>query len=103
MHELKIIVDLFTRHGFSGMRERISRTAAYGSLKHGESLLPEEMGRRMGALFDLINTGAFARSWLDETRRGRGSLDTMLEAERALAIEEVGKRIRAMFERPDES
>jgi ketol-acid reductoisomerase len=102
MHELKIIVDLFTRHGFSGMRERISRTASYGGLRYGEALLADETGERMEALFDRIRSGAFARDWLDEARRSGGSLDAMVHAEGALTIETVGKRIRAMFMQSDE-
>jgi ketol-acid reductoisomerase len=97
MHELKIIVDLFTRCGFSGMRERISRTASYGSLKYGEALVTDEMEQRMEQLFDFIADGAFARDWLDETRGGGTSLDEMAETERGLAIEEVGERIRRMW------
>ncbi len=101
-HELKIIVDLLSRLGFAGMREVISKTAAYGSLKFGEALITEDIEKRMEELFDSIKSGAFAREWLDEARGGGASLDRMAAAERALVIEEIGERIRRMCERADE-
>jgi ketol-acid reductoisomerase len=89
LHELKIIVDLFTRCGFSGMRGLISKTAAYGSLKYGEALITDETEERMERLLECIRDGSFARDWLDEARSGGESLDELAGAERELAIEEV--------------
>ncbi|HUV36283.1 MAG TPA: ketol-acid reductoisomerase [Patescibacteria group bacterium] len=97
LHELKIIVDLFTRCGFSGMRELISKTAAYGSLKYGEALITDETEKRMERLFDFIQDGGFARDWLDEAGGGGESLDEMARSERRLEIEEVGVRVRRLF------
>jgi ketol-acid reductoisomerase len=100
-HELKIIVDLFERYGLSGMRDLISGTAAYGSLKYGEEIVSDETRKRMLELFERIDSGRFARSWLDEARRGAGELDSLRERERGLLIERVGRRIRKLF--PEES
>lgn len=102
LHELKIIVDLFTRCGFSGMRELISKTAAYGSLKHGEALITDETEKRMERLFECIQDGSFARDWLDEAHRGGESLEAMAKSERELAIEEVGRRVRRLFPPADD-
>lgn len=102
LHELKIIVDLFTRRGFSGMRGLISKTAAYGSLKHGEALITDETEKRMERLFEFIQDGSFARDWLDEAHGGGKSLEAMVESERELAIEEVGTRMRRLFPPPDD-
>lgn len=96
-HELKIIVDLFERYGLSGMREVISGTAAYGSLKYGETIVSDETKKRMIEIFERIDSGSFARAWLEEARRGGGELGSLRERERALLIEQVGRRIRKLF------
>jgi ketol-acid reductoisomerase len=97
LHELKIIVDIFTRLGFSGMRDLISGTASYGSLRYGEELVSRETEEAMENLFKRIESGEFARDWLSVARSGRGELDSLHERERNLLIEEVGARIRKLF------
>ncbi len=97
-HELKIIVDLFTRFGFSGMRDVISGTAAYGSLKYGEGLIGAEVEENMEALFDRIESGSFAKAWLAEKRTGSMEFSRLREQERALLIEKIGKKIRGRAE-----
>lgn len=96
-HELKIIVDLFERLGFAGMRDLISGTAAYGSLRYGERIVTDETRSRMEKLFQRIDGGEFARIWLDEASGGGRELDSLRERERNLLIEQVGDRIRRLF------
>jgi ketol-acid reductoisomerase len=96
-HELKIIVDLFERYGFAGMRDLISGTAAYGSLRYGEGVVTGETRSHMEKLFDRIDDGEFARVWLREASGGRKELDSLRERERNLLIEVVGERIRRLF------
>jgi ketol-acid reductoisomerase len=94
--ELTIIVDLIARLGFSGMRDVISSTAAYGSLAFGEDLIDDAVRKRMEELFERIDNGAFARAWLDERRAGGAEFAALRERERKLLIETVGKRVRAI-------
>ena len=96
-HELKIVVDLFERYGFSGMRDMISGTAAYGSMRFGEEIISDETKRMMETLFDRIDSGEFARKWLAEAESGGAELDSLVEGERRLPIEQVGQRIRKLF------
>ena len=96
-HELKIIVDLFERFGFSGMRDMISGTAAYGSMKFGEGIISEESKMMMAELFERIESGEFARKWLSEARSGAMELNALIERERDLPIERVGEQIRKLF------
>ena len=99
VHELGIIVDLVTRLGFAGMRDVISGTAAFGSLAFGEGIIGAEVEREMERLFERIESGEFAREWLEENRRGGGALAALRDRERRLPIEEAGKRVRGMLER----
>ncbi len=97
-HEVKIIVDLFSRLGLSGMRDLISGTAAYGSLKFGEDLVGDDVEKKMEKLYDRIESGAFARIWLDENRTGCKEFLKLREKERGLLIEKVGTEVRARSE-----
>jgi len=97
MHELKIIVDLFTVHGIAGMREVISGTAAYGGLKYGEKLVTPETSAEMRKMFDRIENGEFARKWLNESAGGKKELAEMIEKEKNLKIEEAGREVRKLF------
>ncbi len=93
-HELKIIVDLFTRLGFAGMRDMISGTAAFGSLAYGEGIIDERVEAAMEKLFDRIESGEFARAWLEEKRGGGRTLAELRERERGLPIETIGQQVR---------
>ncbi len=97
-HEVKIIVDLFSRLGLSGMRDLISGTAAYGSLKFGEDLVGDDVEKKMEKLYDRIESGAFAKIWLDENRTGCKEFLKLREKERGLLIEKVGTEVRARSE-----
>jgi ketol-acid reductoisomerase len=99
-HEVKIIVDLFSRLGLSGMRDVISGTAAYGSLAFGEDLIGDDVERKMERLYERIESGEFARVWLRENAAGGGEFRKLRERERGLLIETVGAEIRARSRAP---
>jgi len=98
-HELKIIVDLFTRLGFSGMRELISGTAAYGSLKFGEKIIDRGVIRSMEGVLENIENGEFARMFLEDASRGGEELERLKGAESELLIEVVGREVRDRMEK----
>ncbi|MBN1884818.1 MAG: ketol-acid reductoisomerase [Candidatus Krumholzibacteriota bacterium] len=97
VHELKIIVDLVAERGIAGMRDLISGTAAYGSLRFGEDLVDDETTRRMEEIFERIDSGEFARDWLAESREGARRLAELRLLERGLPIESVGREVRSLF------
>ena len=103
MHELKIIVDLFSLHGLSGMRKVISGTAAFGGLKYGERLVTEETAAEMRRMFERIESGEFARVWLEEAAGGKKELEKLSEREEGLAIEDAGREVRKLFSGGDET
>jgi len=65
VHELKLITDLLHRRGVDGMRERISGTAAYGGLTRGPTVIDADTRARMRAVLADIESGEFAREFLD--------------------------------------
>ena len=99
VHELKIIVDLIIQHGIAGMREVISGTAAYGGLKFGEKLVTPGTSAEMHRMFERIESGEFARGWLEESAGGKKDLAAMIEDEKELEIEKAGREVRKLFAR----
>ena len=95
IHEMKLIVDLIYKGGFSMMRYSISDTAEYGEYVSGPRVLPyEETKKNMKAVLTDIQDGVFAGKWIAENKNGR----TFFNAKRAqLAkhqMETVGAELR---------
>ena len=71
LHELKLIVDLMYEKGISGMRYSISNTAEYGDLTRGRRIVTDETRAEMKRILEEIQTGRFAKEWLEENQVGR--------------------------------
>jgi ketol-acid reductoisomerase len=97
LHELKIIADLMYAGGIAAMKERISRTAAWGSFVTGSSMVPPEVRDNMTKALRSIESGEFAAGWEEETAGGQQTLSARLAEERRHPIELAGERIRAMM------
>lgn len=97
LHELKIIVDLMYQGGIRFMRERISRTAAWGSFETGEKIVSEDVGREMKAALERIRSGEFAREWIAENEAGQKRLKQRIENEARHPIEKAGRRVRSLM------
>ncbi len=79
VYQLDLIIDLIKRHGPAGMFERISKTAAFGSLKNKDSLFGPDLRGRMQALYEQIEIGSFASDLMRESDGGMKSLRAMLD------------------------
>lgn len=97
LHELKLIVDLFYQGGLSYMRYSVSNTAEYGDYTRGPRIVTEETKREMKKILSEIQTGQFAREWILENKAGAPGFKAQRRRQRALEIEEVGKRLRSMM------
>lgn len=97
LHEMKLIVDLVYEGGISEMRYSISNTAQYGDMTRGPLVVNDETKRRMRRLLADIQSGAFARDWMNEARSGRGRFQQLDEAAREHPIERVGAQLRGMM------
>jgi ketol-acid reductoisomerase len=98
VHQLDLIVDLIKRHGPAGMFKRISKTAAYGSLKNKERLFGSSMRKKMNALYGEIESGKFARELLRENRAGMVGLKRALAEEKKSRLQkahaQVARRVK---------
>jgi ketol-acid reductoisomerase len=94
LNELKLIVDLMYEGGHMEMWNSVSDTAEYGGLTRGEEVIDRE---GMQELLEGVQTGEFAREWINENQAGRPAYRQYREAERTHEIEEVGERLRDLF------
>jgi ketol-acid reductoisomerase len=97
MHELKLIVDLFYQGGLNYMRYSVSDTAEYGDYVAGPRIVTAETRAAMRALLSDVQSGAFAREWIDENRKGRPQFNRLRQADTAHPIEQVGRELRRMM------
>jgi len=97
MHELKLIVDLMYRGGMKFMRYSISDTAEYGDYTRGPRIITDEVREEMVQILSEIQSGSFAREWIQETRSGAERFNALRRTENDHPIERVGAKLRAMM------
>ncbi|MEG2583198.1 MAG: ketol-acid reductoisomerase, partial [Oscillospiraceae bacterium] len=68
IHEMKLIVDLIYKGGFSNMRYSISDTAEYGDYEIGKRIITEDTKKEMKKVLEEIQDGTFARNWITENK-----------------------------------
>jgi ketol-acid reductoisomerase len=97
LHEVKLIVDLIYEGGIANMRYSISNTAEYGDYTRGPRIVTEETKKEMKRVLDDIQSGRFARDWVQECNAGQPSFKAMRRRSAEHPIEEVGAKLRAMM------
>ena len=97
LHELKLIVDLIQEGGLGYMRYSVSDTAEYGDYTRGPRIVNDQTRAEMKKILAEIQSGEFARQWIEENKTGRKKFLAMREAAKTQPIEEVGKELRAMM------
>ena len=97
LHELKLIVDLIQEGGLAYMRYSVSDTAEYGDYTRGPRIVTAETRAEMKKILAEIQSGQFARDWMNENKTGRGNFLAMREAAQTQPIETVGKELREMM------
>src|SRR5579863_7664772 len=95
LHELKLIVDLLHEGGITKMHKYISDTAKYGDLTRGPRVVNERTRNEMRKILKEIQTGKFARQWIDENKSGQKQYRKMLKQDMDRQIERVGATLRA--------
>jgi ketol-acid reductoisomerase len=97
LHEVKLIVDLIYEGGLGYMRYSVSDTAEYGDYTRGPRIVNGETRKEMKKILSEIQSGEFARTWLDENRTGRKNFLAMREKAKDQPIEKVGSELRSMM------
>jgi ketol-acid reductoisomerase len=97
LHETKLIVDLLYEGGISNMRYSISNTAEYGDLTRGPRLITDRTREEMRKILKEIQSGEFAREWMEESRTGGKNFNRLRETARQHPVEQIGERLRSMM------
>ncbi len=97
LHELKLIVDLIYEGGLSYMRYSVSDTAEYGDYTRGPRIVNQQTRAEMKKILAEIQSGQFAKDWINENKTGRKNFLAMREAAQNQPIEKVGAELRKMM------
>ncbi len=97
LHELKLIVDLVQEGGLSYMRFSVSDTAEYGDYTRGPRIINDQVRQEMRRLLAEVQSGQFAREWIEENRTGQKNFLAMRAAAQDQLLERVGRELRAMM------
>jgi len=97
LHEVKLIVDLIQEGGLAYMRFSVSDTAEYGDYTRGPRIVNEQTRAEMRKILSEIQSGQFAKEWIEENKSGRKNFLAMREAAKHQPVEEVGRELRAMM------
>lgn len=97
LHELKLIVDLIYEGGIANMRYSISNTAEYGDVTRGPVVIDAGVRERMKKILADIQSGEFAREFVDEHHKGAKTLKQARTDMEGRQIERVGSELRGMM------
>ena len=97
LHEVKLIVDLMYEGGLANMRYSISNTAEYGDYVTGKRIITEDTRKEMKKVLDDIQSGKFARDWMQECKVNQPSFKATRRRASEHQLEEVGKKLRDMM------
>lgn len=96
-HELKLIVDLIYEGGIDAMHYSISNNAEYGDLTRGPKLITEDVKNRMKDILKDIQSGSYAKEFMNEMLSGSENFKKLREANNNHLIEKIGSEIRSSF------
>ena len=102
IHEMKLIVDLIYKGGFSLMRYSISDTAEFGDYETGKRLITDETNKEMKKILSEIQDGTFASKWIAENKNGRAHFNACRRIKAEHQLEAVGAELRKMYSWSDE-
>jgi ketol-acid reductoisomerase len=97
VHEVKLIVDLIYEGGIANMNYSISNTAEYGEYITGKKIIDSKTKEKMKEVLKDIQSGKFAKQWMDENKNGQKNFLKMREELAKHPIEKVGKKLRDLM------
>jgi ketol-acid reductoisomerase len=97
LHEVKLIVDLIYEGGIANMNYSISNTAEYGEYVTGPRIITPETKAEMKKVLEHIQTGGFARDWMQENAVGAPYFKARRRLGAEHQIEAVGATLRGMM------
>lgn len=100
-HELKLITDLVYQGGIEMMYAKVSNTAEFGGRTRGKRIIDRNFVKPiMKEMLSEIETGKFAKEWMDEADSGMPNLKKMRNEEGSNKLQTIGDELRKLFEKP---
>ncbi len=100
-HEMKLITDLIYIGGIEHMYDKVSNTAEYGGRTRGKKVIDKESVKKtMHGMLEDIESGRFAKEWVEENETGLKNLNKMREDEADHQLQKVGDKLRSLFTFP---
>ncbi len=78
------------------MLRAVSDTAKYGGLTVGPRVIDERVKKKMEKAANRVKSGAFAREWLKEDKKGRPLYNKLMKEWETQPLEKAGEFIRNM-------
>lgn len=94
LKEVKLIADLLFERGMDGMRRAISTTAQYGSALTGPELITSRTRQDLENALHRIESGNFAKQFLDEASRGAPTINELVKSETNSRLARTGRALR---------
>jgi ketol-acid reductoisomerase len=94
---VKLIVDLIYEGGITKMHQFISETAKFGDVTRGPRIIDEHVRETMKKVLEEIQSGQFAKEWIQETASGRANYNKLLADAKNHPIEKVGADLRGQM------
>ena len=77
------------------MRSEVSDTAEYGDYVSGNRVIGDAVRAEMREILKDVQSGAFARQWIEEAKTGGKNFERKREEEKLHGIESVGRELRS--------
>ncbi|AFI04174.1 ketol-acid reductoisomerase [Helicobacter cetorum] len=100
VHEVKLVADLLHYKGIEGLREHISNTAEFGTIKAREPMA-NLLEKRMQKILNKIQNGSFAKDFLLEKSLNYPRLNTERKALKDTKLEQIGGILRTPLNNKD--
>jgi ketol-acid reductoisomerase len=97
LKEVKLIADLLFSQGLDGMRSAISNTAKYGSVVAGPAIINAGARRKLKEILQNIESGAFAKSFIEEAASGSPMTREFIAAEKSSKLARTGRTLKAVL------
>ncbi|MFH1892738.1 MAG: ketol-acid reductoisomerase [Candidatus Zixiibacteriota bacterium] len=100
-HQLELLAGLIRKHGISGMLDRISRTAQFGTVIAESLFANKKLKTDLQKLFDDVASGRFTDRWSGEYRAGYPQIREFKRRVNSSRFEKTSRKMRKIL--PDES
>ncbi len=96
-HQLRLLANLIEKGGITGMMEKVSKTAQFGTMTANKSIADQHLKRKLDKMLKDVVTGKFAREWDKEYREGGKGIRDFVKDLRSSNFEKTAKRIKKLL------